>query len=124
MGASAEVLPALGLLSHQVRVAPAEASALIDTPDFEVLFVDARRDLPGAKSLMKILHTTGNASPIILITTEGGLSAVSAEWGATDVILDTAGPAEIDARIRISQGRKFAEFSDADSEIKIGRAHV
>ena len=124
MGASAEVLPALGLLSHQVRVAPAEASALIDTPDFEVLFVDARRDLPGAKSLMKILHTTGNASPIILITTEGGLSAVSAEWGATDVILDTAGPAEIDARIRISQGRKFAEFADADSEIRSGEVVI
>lgn len=29
---SAEVLPALGLLLHSVRVAPAEASALIDTP--------------------------------------------------------------------------------------------
>ena len=70
MGASAEVLPALGLLSHQVRVAPAEASALIDTPDFEVLFVDARRDLPGAKSLMRILISTGNAAPIILIATE------------------------------------------------------
>ena len=39
MGASAEVLPALGLLSHQVRVSPAEASALIDSPDFELLFV-------------------------------------------------------------------------------------
>ena len=124
MGASAEVLPALGLLSHQVRVAPAEASALIDTPDFEVLFVDARRDLPGAKSLMKILHTTGNAAPIILITTEGGLSAVNAEWGATDVILDTAGPAEIDARIRISQGRKSAEFADADNEIRSGEVVI
>ena len=51
MGASAEVLPALGLLSHQVRVSPAEASALIDSPDFELLFVDARRDLPGAVPL-------------------------------------------------------------------------
>lgn len=29
---SAEVLPALGLLLHSVRVAPAEASALIDAP--------------------------------------------------------------------------------------------
>ena len=124
MGASAEVLPALGLLSHQIRVAPAEASALIDTPDFEILLVDARRDLPGAKSLMRIMVSTGISSPIILITTEGGLSAINAEWGATDVILDTAGPAEIDARIRISMGRKSAEFLDADSEIRIGEVVI
>ena len=124
MGASAEVLPALGLLSHQVRVAPAEASALIDTPDFEVLFVDARRDLPGAKSLMRIMASTGISAPIILITTEGGLSAVNAEWGATDVILDTAGPAEIDARMRIAIGRKLAEFADAESEIRSGEVVI
>ncbi len=43
---SAEVLPALGLLLHQVRVAPAEASALIDAPAADVVLVDGRRDLP------------------------------------------------------------------------------
>ena len=124
MGASADVLPALGLLSHTVRVLPAEASALIDTPDYEVLFVDARRDLPGAKSLMRILATTGISSPVILIATEGGLSAISAEWGATDVILDTAGPAEIDARVRIAIGRKDAEFADAETEIRSGEVVI
>ena len=96
MGASAEVIPALALLSHQVRVLPAEASALIDAPDYEVIFVDARRDLPGAKSLMRVINSTGISAPLILITTEGGLSAINAEWGASDVILDTAGPAEIE----------------------------
>ena len=124
MGASADVLPALGLLSHTVRVLPAEASALIDTPDYEVIFVDSRRDLPGAKSLMRIINTTGISSPIILITTEGGLSAITAEWGATDVILDTAGPAEIDARIRISIGRASQEFADAESEIRSGEVVI
>ena len=29
---SAEVLPALGLLSHQVRIIPAEPTALVDAP--------------------------------------------------------------------------------------------
>ena len=29
---SSEVLPALGLLSHHVRVMPAEATALLDAP--------------------------------------------------------------------------------------------
>ena len=124
MGASAEVIPALALLSHQVRVLPAEASALIDAPDYEVIFVDARRDLPGAKSLMRVINSTGISAPLILITTEGGLSAINAEWGASDVILDTAGPAETDARIRIVIGRKNAEFADAESEIRSGEVVI
>jgi hypothetical protein len=56
LGASAEVLPALGLLQHQVRILPAEASVLIDVPDFDVLLIDARRELPAAKSLTKLLN--------------------------------------------------------------------
>ena len=107
-GASAEVLPALGLLAHNVRILPAEASVLVDVPDVDVILVDARRDLPGAKSLARLLATTGLGCPIIVITTEGGLSAVSAEWGIDDVMLDTSGPAEVDARIRIAVGKHHA----------------
>ena len=40
---SAEVLPALGLLSHQVRVIPAEPTALVDAPHADIVLVDARR---------------------------------------------------------------------------------
>lgn len=43
---STEVLPALGLLLHNVRVAPAEGPALVDTPGADVILVDGRRDLP------------------------------------------------------------------------------
>jgi DNA-binding response OmpR family regulator len=108
LGASAEVLPALGLLQHIVRILPAEASVLVDAPDVDVLFIDARRELPAAKSLTKLITTTGIGCPIIAITTEGGLSAFNADWGISDVILDTAGPAEVDARIRIVLGKQAA----------------
>ena len=107
-GASAEVLPALGLLQHTCKVAPLEASVLVDTPVMDIVFVDARRDLPTAKSLTRLLSTTGVGAPIIAITTEGGLTAFTADWGANDVILDTAGPAEVDARIRIVLGKQAA----------------
>jgi len=107
-GASAEVLPALGLLQHTVRILPAEASVLVDAPDADVLFIDARRELPAAKSLTKLIITTGIGCPIIAITTEGGLSAFNADWGINDVMLDTAGPAEVDARIRIVLGKQAA----------------
>ena len=105
MGASADVLPALALLQHDVRVLPAEVSVLIDAPTVDCIFVDARRDLPNTKAFTKLITTTGVSTPIVVITTEGGLSAVNADWQIADVILDTAGPAEVDARIRIVIGK-------------------
>jgi DNA-binding response OmpR family regulator len=104
-GASADVLPALGLLQHDVRILPAEASVLVDAPITDCIIIDARRDLPTVKSFTKLITTTGVSTPLIVITTEGGLSAINADWGITDVILDTAGPAEVDARIRIVIGK-------------------
>jgi DNA-binding response OmpR family regulator len=104
-GASADVLPALGLLQHDVRILPAEASVLVDAPITDCIIIDARRDLPTVKSFTKLITTTGVSIPLIIVTTEGGLSAINADWGITDVILDTAGPAEVDARIRIVIGK-------------------
>ena len=123
LGASAEVLPALGLLQHQVKILPAEASVLVDAPDVDLVLIDARRDLPAVKSLTKLLDSTGVGCPIIAITTEGGLTAFNADWGIDDVILDTAGPAEVDARIRIAVGKHAIEMVAADphaAEIRSG----
>ena len=118
---SAEVLPALGLLMHSVRVAPAEASALLEATPADALLVDGRRDLPHARSLCRIIRTTGVDCPVLLVTTEGGLTAVSAEWGVDDVLLDTAGPAEVEARLRLSIGRLATAPGDEDpTEIKRG----
>jgi len=105
LGASADVLPALGLLQHDVRILPAEVSVLIDAPIVDCIFVDARRDLPNTKAFTKLITTTGVSTPIVVISTEGGLSAINADWQIADVILDTAGPAEVDARIRIVIGK-------------------
>ena len=105
--ASAEgaALPALDLLSHRVRHIPAEPASLVSAPVADLVFLDARRDLVGSKSLAKVLLTTGMSAPLILIVTEGGLPAITAEWGAADIILESAGPGEIDARIRVALGR-------------------
>lgn len=100
-----EVLPSLGLLSHRVRYIPAEPASLVSAPDSDLIFLDARSDLANAKSLAKILLTTGLNAPLVLVVTEGALTAITAEWGAQDFILDSAGPSEIDARIRIAIDR-------------------
>ena len=102
---SAEVLPALGLLSHQVRILPAEASALVHPPQGDAVLVDARHELAQAKSLCRILRTTGSSAPIVAVVTEGGLAGLTADWGVDDVLLESAGPAEVEARLRLALGR-------------------
>jgi DNA-binding response OmpR family regulator len=125
LGASAEVLPSLALLQHQVRILPAEASILVDVPEVDCIFLDARRDLPSAKALNKLLKSTGVDCPIITIATEGALSAMNADWGFDDVILDTAGPAEIEARVRIAVGRIEANnFANDPSSREIRTGEV
>jgi DNA-binding response OmpR family regulator len=127
LGASAEVLPALGLLQHQVKILPAEASVLVDAPEADILLIDARRDLPNVKSFAKLLDSTGVSCPIIAVTTEGGLTAFNADWGIDDVILDTAGPAEVDARIRIALGKHAIELVASDphaGEIRTGEVTI
>jgi len=117
-GASADVLPALGLLQHNVKITPQEVSLLIDLPPVDCLLLDARRDLVASKSFTKLLIATGVDVPIIVITTEGGLSAINADWGITDVILDTAGPAELDARVRIVIGKEAIASLEKNPSLK------
>jgi DNA-binding response OmpR family regulator len=105
LASSAEVLPALGLLAHHVRILPAEASALVDAPDVDLIIVDARRELAVAKSLCRVIDATGRISPLLAVVTEGGLTALSADWGIDDVLVDSAGPAEVEARFRLAVGR-------------------
>ena len=120
---SAEVLPALGLLGHVVRTLPAEASALLDAAETDLILVDARRELPQARSLCRVIRTTGTSSPVIAILTEGGLVAVNAEWAVDDVMLDTAGPAEVDARLRLAMTRLPAD-EEEDERIVAGELTI
>lgn len=114
MTPSSEVLPALALLGHSVRVAPAEVSALLNAPPSDALLVDARKDLAGARSLCRLLRTTGVTVPLFAVLTEGGLVALTSEWGIDDVLLDSAGPAEVDARLRLATGKKAEGEPAAD----------
>jgi DNA-binding response OmpR family regulator len=102
---SAEVLPALGLLAHHVRVLPAEPTALLTAPDSDAILIDGRQDLPAVRGFTRLLRQTGAGTPLVLISTEGGLAALQWDWGMDDVLLDTASPAEVEARLRLVTSR-------------------
>jgi DNA-binding response OmpR family regulator len=115
-----EILPAIGLLLHTVRTGPAEPAALADPPAADAVLVDARRDLARARELCRLLRGTGIEVPLLAVLTEGGLAAVTADWGTDDVLLNTAGPAEVEARLRLAIGRQANAAPAAPDEIRSG----
>jgi DNA-binding response OmpR family regulator len=123
--ATTEVLPALGLLGHQVRVVPPDLSSLLDGPfdggAGDVVLVDARHDLIQARALCSLLSSTGVAAALVAVLAEGGLVALSAGWGVDDVLLDTAGPAEVDARLKWATARRLAAAKPAAADTGVTR---
>jgi len=119
---SAEVLPALGLLPHTVRILPAEPAALVHSPQCDAVLVDGRRDLAQAREFTRLLRATGSEVPLLLVVREGGMAVVTEDWGADDVLLDTAGPVEVDARLRLTTGRLKAVRENGEEETAVIRS--
>lgn len=95
------VMPSLGLLSHQVALVPLDAAALLHAQLPDVILVDATTALSAARALTRVIGTSGKHAPILLITGEGALPALSTDWGFADFVLAQAGPAELEARLRL-----------------------
>jgi DNA-binding response OmpR family regulator len=102
----ADILPSLGLLPHGIRVAPASVEHAGTSPAPDAILVDARRDLVLARRLLLALRASATIAPVIAVVTDGGWAAVSADWGADDLLLHTAGPGEVEARLRLAIGRR------------------
>src|SRR5579872_2110795 len=102
---AADVLPSLSLLPHVVRAGPASATAANGGSGFDAILVDARRDLVQVRRLLRLLRGAEMSVPVLAVVTEGGWAAVTADWGADDVILYTASPGEVDARLRLAIGK-------------------
>jgi DNA-binding response OmpR family regulator len=115
-----EVLPALGLLPHSVTVLPLDAGRLVEHTPGDVILIDARRDLAGARSFTRVLAALDGNTPVLAVLTEGGLIALSADWTIDDVILDTAGPAELDARLRLAVDRHARLADPTPEHVQIG----
>jgi DNA-binding response OmpR family regulator len=117
------VLPALGLLGHTVRSAPPEVQALLSAAPADVVVVDARTDLAAARALCRLLRATGGGEALVAVVSEAGFAAVSAEWGLDEVVTQAAGPAEVEARLRLARGRGAAPAergSGGAGELRIG----
>jgi DNA-binding response OmpR family regulator len=123
--ASADVVPSLSLLPHAVRVAPATADqVLASKPVPDAVLIDARRDLVHARRLLHALRAGPGPVPVIVVVSEGGWAATSADWGADDFLLHTAGPAEVEARLRLVIARSAQASAELPNEIRSGELVV
>jgi len=53
----------------------------------DAVLVDARTDLSSARGLCRLLSTAGRSVPVLAVVSEGGLVAVSADWGLDEILL-------------------------------------
>ena len=128
MHSSAEVLPALGLLNHTVRVLGADPASLLAVDNSDVLLVDGRMDLPAVRSFTRLLRDTGAGAPILLVTTEGSPAAVQGHRGIDHFLLNTTSPAELEARLRVVVARfdirMGIDANRSPEEINLGALHI
>ena len=118
---SGAVLPALSMLAHSVRSAAPKVAALRDAGPYDAVLVDARWDLVGSRNLCRLLGSTGLDVPVVVVISEGGLVALSGDWGFDEILLPTAGPAEVDARLRLLVTRCATESAAGrDSTLLLG----
>ncbi|MEY4319927.1 MAG: hypothetical protein RL378_1031 [Actinomycetota bacterium] len=96
------VIPALGLLPHDLTVAPLSPQSLASHPDVDLVLIDGVTDLVAAKSMASVLASAQLPVPVLIVVSETSLSVVDGSWGISDFVLPSASLAEVDARIRLA----------------------
>ena len=122
--ALAQVLPGLELLSHRVHVAPLGSfRSLRDAQEPDAVILDGTANLVTARNTAQALDARANRVPVLMVLTEGGMAAAAASWCVTDVVLTTAGPAEIEARLRLASATGPQQAQD-ETVIRAGNVTI
>lgn len=97
----ADALPALDLLPHEVRTSPLS----LRVPEtmaarFDAILVDGTLDARRARTACLAL-AEGVETPRVVLLPELALTALTREWGVSELLLPTASPAEVELRLRL-----------------------
>ena len=93
------VLPALAALPHRARRLGLDLAAVTSAGRLDGLLIDARADLAAARTLAGAVRTAQVDVATLAVLTAGGLVTLSAQWAISDFLLDSAPPAEVEARL-------------------------
>jgi DNA-binding response OmpR family regulator len=94
-----EILPALGLLPHEVIPVSGADAALSHKGAVDLVVVDGRADLMQARTTCQLLVGAGQYRVLLLVPV-ASLPVLASGWGIDDFVVDSASAAEIDARVR------------------------
>src|SRR5699024_2707811 len=103
----------LQYLGHRIDRRGAEQLSAADREpvDPDVVIVDACLDLSLPPRVAELLAGARITAPVIVVLGEGGLATASAKWDVADFLLTTAGPAEVEARLRVARDRHLSARS-------------
>ena len=101
----------LQYLGHHIERAGHDQLCGADAGQFtaDVVVADACLDLSLAPAISRTLTEKNISAPIIIVLSEGGLATASAKWHVADFLLATAGPAEVDARLRVARDKYLSQ---------------
>jgi len=122
-GGAKEVLPALEYLAHPVATLALDAASLPAAAAKQLVVIDATRDLSRAQALCRHLRGAAEHLAIVVVMPEAGLAGLQRDWGASDFVLPGAGPAEVEARLRLLLTQRPA-VADPDAAIRVGELVV
>jgi DNA-binding response OmpR family regulator len=121
-GGPGDVLPALSYLDHRLVVLPLDPASLAEVGEADLVLVDATRDLLRAQALCRTLREADGDGAILVVMPEAGLAGLQPDWGASDFVLPGAGPAEVEARVRLLAKRQRSR--DSDAAVRVGELVV
>ena len=104
-------LPTLDLFSSAVRRVSLTGAAARDCRGIDVGVVDARTDLPAARASCRRLAAWAPSAAVVAVLAAADFVAVNTDWHVDDVLLATAGPAELCARLRLAVARRHDSMS-------------
>jgi DNA-binding response OmpR family regulator len=117
-----EVLPALELLPHSSRAIPPTVADYLAQPRCDAVLVDGRVQPFFACELTAQLLATGRPEPVIGVISAEVAWDLSSHCAVVQLVMCDAGPAEVEARLRLAQpGRSAAcDTTGASSNLAIG----
>lgn len=99
------LLPSLEFLDHSVTWAGFGGMSVTDLGGCDVVVIDGTRDLRAAATACRRAGVDDALPAIVLVVGDAALAALKGAWGFDDWLLPSAGPAEVETRLRLAADR-------------------
>ncbi len=110
-------LPSLEFLDHDVKWGEMAVPSAGDLGSCDVVLVDGTRDLRAAANACRVASLDERQPAVLLVVGDAALAALNAGWGFDDLVLPTAGPAEVETRLRLARARAEARQDEPTAAV-------